>query len=456
MKSMADENASLEMRRSAQGFYRVTELLIHHTLQASRRGLLNNPAFVLTHLQLVHFIITDMGLITRAMAKKLAANNGGSEASGAVSTEGRRSIIDEKDSAVNVDSERDVNEHCISANNRGTENNEVLNSKMHIDSESLATQASASTDPKSGIAARRSRGAKATRAAKPRRAKQATKRKGGSSREISTLVVSGKISPDHDPSATGVRDATHNDGTSKDTSVVAAGQKRRREETGDADTGRDNVSKRAETRRSRRNIQRATIVEAPSVERNLRDSTNSSYEAKANGLDLPATQYSAERRSDATPGLSSAPGPVEVCSGQSQKEKENASAARLMSSPLQGSRPKGTCSQTDFILARTLLSLSRTRIPSRLHNDPGPSGERNETHLPNENPFESIKGHDSAAAPSLSGVQDDVAEAETVPTWEAPQLDPDDFAFLVRRATPCRFEESNVRSEPIIRPAQEE
>ncbi|KAL5480600.1 hypothetical protein ACEPAI_1871 [Sanghuangporus weigelae] len=418
-------------------------------------------AFVLIHLQIVHSIIIDMGLITRAMAKKLAANNGGSEASGAVTADVRRSVNDEKDSAVNVDSERDVNEHCISANNRSTESNEALNPKIHTESEPIATHASPSTDPESGIAGRRSRGAKATRATKPRRTTQATVRKGGSSRAVSTLVVSGKTSPDHDPSAT-VRDATHNNGTSEDTSVVTAGRKRRREETSDADshTSRDNVSKRAETRRSRRNIQRTTIGEEPSVERNLRDSTNSSSEVKANdGLDLPATQYGAERRSDETHSLSSVPGLVEVCSEQFQEEKENASAAHLTSSPLQRSRRKGTYSEIEFVLARTMLALSKPRISSRLRNDTEPSGDRNEAGFPHRNPFESfpsIERHNVTMAPSSPGIHVEVVETETAPTWEARELDSDDFAYLIRRATPYRFEESNMRNEAFARPAQEE
>ncbi|OCB89849.1 hypothetical protein A7U60_g2960 [Sanghuangporus baumii] len=394
-----------------------------------------------------HEVMTndDMGLITRAMAKKLAANNGGSEACGTVTAEVPRTITDAKDSTVNADMERDVNESCISANNTGAESNEVLNPKIYRESEPIATRTPPSTDPKSGTIGH-DRGTKATRATKPRRVRQAIKRKDGSSRGTSTPDVFGnmiaEIPPDHVPSGAEIRNATHNNGASQNTSVVAAGQKRSREETSEADsqTDRDIVSARTTPpRRIRRNTRQGTFVDgAPSVARNLRDSTNSSPETKANDvLNLPASQYGAEHRSDEIPIRNSVSGPAEVCSGQSPREKENVPAARLTSSPLQRSRRKGTCSEREFVLARAMLALSKPRISSRLQNNPGPSGERK----------------DGATALSLPDLPNEAVHA---PTWEAPRLDPDDFAFLVRRTTPYRFEESNMRNEAIIRPAQEE
>ncbi|KAL5501222.1 hypothetical protein ACEPAH_9609 [Sanghuangporus vaninii] len=350
-----------------------------------------------------------MGLITRAMAKRLAANNGGSEIA-----EVRRTVADGKDSAVNVDMERDVNESCISANDRGAESNEVLKSEIHRESESITPCEPPSADPKSGTNGRR-RGTKATRATRPRRIRQPTKRKGGSSRETSAPDVSGNHV-----------DAKNNNGTSEETSKVAIGRKRAREETSDADLQTsDVVSKRTKTRRIHRNIRRSTPVgEAPSVVRNLRDSTNANSEVEVNDvLNLPASQYGVEHIPDEMPVRNSVSGSAAVCSGQSQ-EKENASVARLTSSPLERSRRKGTCSGIEFVLARAMLALSKPRISS---NNTGPSGEKNEAHflLP-------------------------------VEAFQAPRLDPDDFAFLIRRATPYRFEESNMRNEAIIRPAPEE
>ncbi|KAL5521884.1 hypothetical protein ACEPAF_1728 [Sanghuangporus sanghuang] len=254
-----------------------------------------------------------------------------------------------------------------------------------------------------------------------------------------------EIPPDHVPSGTGVHNATYNNGTSQDTSVVAAGQKRRREETSDADshTGRDNVSKRAETRRSRRNIQRTTIGEAPSVECNLRNSTNSSSEVKANdGLDLPATQYGAEHRPDETSNLNSVPGLVPVCCRHSQGQKENAPAERSVSSPPQRSHRKGTCSASEFVGARAILALSKPRVFSKPEHNLEPRKGNNGVHSQTETSHASDHAED--------------VEAETTPTWEARELDPDDFAFLVRRATLYRFEESNTRNEAFTRPTSEE
>ncbi|KAL5521875.1 hypothetical protein ACEPAF_1719 [Sanghuangporus sanghuang] len=392
-----------------------------------------------------------MGVITRAMAKRLAANNGGSEASGTINAEVRRTVTDGKDSAVNVDMERDVNESCTSANNTGAGSNEVLKSEIHRESEPIATHASPSTDPKSGTTERR-RGTKATRATRPRRIRQATKRKGGSSRGTSAPDVSGKISPDHG-------DAKHNNGTSEDTSIVTTGRKRGREETSDADlqTGHI-VPTRAKTRRIQRDIRRSPPVgEAPSDARKLLNCTNSSHEVMTNdGHNLPGTQYGAERRSDETPSLSGVPGSIVVCSGQFQEEKENASAERLTSNPLPRSHRKGTCSGTEFILARAMLALSKPRIFSGLQDSSGPDGERNETHIPYENPLEyflSIEYNDGTTALSLPDLHDEAVQA---PTWEAPRLDPDDFAFLIRRATPYRFKESNMRNETFTRPTREE
>ncbi|KAL5513885.1 hypothetical protein ACEPAG_2646 [Sanghuangporus baumii] len=402
-----------------------------------------------------------MGLITRAMAKKLAAANTDSPGSGVVTTEQvqPRAVVNEKGTAVNADMERDVNGNCVPPNGKDTETNEVLNHKIRIESGPSHTRPHRPIVP--GSETIRRRGKNATRAIKPRRVTQATEKKGGSSRGTPTPDVSGKILPDHGPSETGMYNADPSHGASENTSTL--GRKRAREETSDADLQMsDVVSKRAKTRRTRRNIGRsAPVGEAPSVARNLRDSTNAipRVEETNDDLILPATQHDAEQVHDEMPILNSVSDPIAVCSGRSQKEKENSSAARLMSSPEQRSRPKGTCSQTDFVLARTLLTLSKPRIPSELHNDPGSSGKRNEAGFSHRNPsesFASIERHDGATAPSLPDVHAGVVEAETAPVWKARELDPDDFAFLVRRATPCRFEESNVRSEPIIRPAQEE
>ncbi|KAL5513894.1 hypothetical protein ACEPAG_2655 [Sanghuangporus baumii] len=404
-----------------------------------------------------------MGLITRAMAKKLAANNPGSGALKTVTAVPRRSVSDEKDSAVNVDSERDVNGNCVPPNGRDIETNEVLKSKIYKESESIATCSPPSTDPKSGTNNRRRRGTKATCTTKPRRVTQATKRKGGSSRETLTPDVSGKILPDHGPPKVGGHDAKVKRGTSETTSKVATGRKRGREEISDADlqTG-DVVSKRAKTRRIHRSIRRSTPVgEAPSVARNLRDSTNANpgVDEANDVLSLPATQHGAEQRHDEMPNLNSVSDSAAVCSGQSQKENVNAPAARLTSSPLPSSRRKGTCSATEFVLARTMLAMSKSRNSSALRNDTEPSGDRNEAGFPHRNPSESFPStgrRDGATAQHLPGDHAEAVESEATPTWEARELDPDDFAFLLRRAMPYRFEESNMRNEAFARPTLEE
>ncbi|KAL5501212.1 hypothetical protein ACEPAH_9599 [Sanghuangporus vaninii] len=390
-----------------------------------------------------------MGLITRAMAKKLAAINGGSEASGTVAAEIRRTVANGKDSAVNIDTERDVNERSISANDRGAESNEVLNPKIYIESEPIPTRTPPSTDPKPGTV-KHGRGTRATRATKPRRVRQATKRKGGSSLEGSTPDASGKISPDH-------VDAKHNNGTSQDTSIVAAGRKRRREETSEADshTDRDIVSARPR-RRIRRNTRQSTLVEqAPSVARNFRDSTNSSPEAKTNdGLDSPETRYGAVHASDAVPGI------VPVCSSYFQGEKENAPVERSASSPPQRSHRKGTCSAREFVGARAILALSKPRVFSKPEHNLEPRKGSNRAHSQTEmshaSPFEPSLSNEGTGTPSFPGDHAEAVEAETAPTWEARELDPDDFAFLVRRVTPYRFEESNMRNEAFTRPVPEE
>ncbi|KAL5480591.1 hypothetical protein ACEPAI_1862 [Sanghuangporus weigelae] len=394
-----------------------------------------------------------MALITRAMAKRLAANNA-SSGSAAVATDKGRTILIENDTTVNADEERDDNGSCVSANGRDTGSSEIPMPNISIESESNATRPPHPphpTVPKAGTTGR-GRGTKSTRATKPRRVRQTTRRNGGSSRGGSTPDLSGKSSPDQG-------DAKYNDGTSDDTSKVTTGRKRGREETSDADLQAGHiVPTRAKTRRIHRDIRRSSPVgEAPLDARKLLNCTNSSPEVMTNdGLNLPDTQYGAERRSDETPSLSGVPGSVVVCSGQFPVEKENAPAERLTVSPLHRSHRKGTCSGREFVSARTMLALSKPRIFAGLQNNSGSGGERNEARFPHEDPFKSlpsVEWNDGATAPSLLDLPVEAAQAST---WEAPRLDPDDFAFLLRRATPCRFEESNVRSEAIIRPAQEE
>ncbi|KAL5521876.1 hypothetical protein ACEPAF_1720 [Sanghuangporus sanghuang] len=375
-----------------------------------------------------------MGLITRALAKKLGANTG-SPGSGVVTTERVqvRTVDNEKGMAVNANTERDVNGNCVSPNGRESETNEVLNSEIRRESEPSHTRPHHPTVP--GWGTTRRRGKKVKSATNPRRVTQPTERKGGSSR--GTLTPD--ISPDHGPSKVGVHDAKDKHGTSENTSIVETGRKRGREETSDADlqTG-DNIPTRTKIRRIHQNIRRSTSLdEAPSVGCNLPDSTNANSEVEVNDvLILPASQYGVEHIPDEMPIHNSVSGSAAVCSGQS-REKENASVARLTSSPLQRSRRKGTRSEREFVLAWAMLALSKPRISSRLQNNPGPSGERK----------------DGATALSLPDLPNEAVHA---PTWEAPRLDPDDFAFLVRRTTPYRFEESNMRNEAIIRPAQEE
>ncbi|KAL5501213.1 hypothetical protein ACEPAH_9600 [Sanghuangporus vaninii] len=387
-----------------------------------------------------------MGLITRAMVKKLAAINGGFEASGTITMEEPRTVTDANDSTVNADMERDVNESCISANNRGAESNEVLIPQIHTESESIATRTPPSTDPKSGTIGR-GRDIKATlECDKPRRVRQATKRKGDSSRGTSTPDLSGnmiaEIPPNHVPSGAEVRNATHNNGTSQDTSAVAAGQKRRREETSEADshTDRDIVPARTTPLRCiRRNTRQSTFVdEAPSVARNFRDSTNSSPEAKTNdGLDLPETRYGTVHASDETP-LNTVPGIVPVCSSYFQGEKKNSPTEHSVSSPPQRSHRKGTCSAREFVGARAILALSKPRVFSKPEHNLEPRKGSNRAHSQTE------ISHASPFEPSLSNER------------EARELDPDDFAFPVRRATSYRFEESKMRNEAFTRPTSEE
>ncbi|KAL5513898.1 hypothetical protein ACEPAG_2659 [Sanghuangporus baumii] len=384
-----------------------------------------------------------MALITRAMAKKLAASNASSEPTRTVTTEVKRNVTDRKDSAVNADTERDVNEHCVSANDRGAESNEVLIPKIFTESESIATRTPPYTDPKSGTFGR-GRGTKATRATKPRRVRQTTRRKGGSSRGGSTPDVSGnmiaEIPPDNVPSGTGPRNAKVNNGIPKDTSIVAASRKRKREETSDAgsQTDRDIVSPRtAPRRRIRRNTRQNTFVdETPSVARNLRDSTNSSPEAKTNaGLDLPETPYCAVYGSEKAP-LNNVPGIDPVCSSYFKGEKENGPTEGSVSSPPPRSIRKGTCSAGEFVGARTILALSKERVFAKPEHSLEPRKKSNGTHP--------ARDHGEAVG------------AKETPTWEARALDPDDFAFLLRRAMPYRFEESCVRNEAFTRPTPEE
>ncbi|OCB89860.1 hypothetical protein A7U60_g2971 [Sanghuangporus baumii] len=103
-----------------------------------------------------------------------------------------------------------------------------------------------------------------------------------------------------------------------------------------------------------------------------------------------------------------------------------------------------------------MLALSKPRIFSGLQDNSGPNGGRNETHFPHENPFKSFlstEHNDGATALPLPDLPDEAVQART---WEAPRLDPDDFAFLIRRATPYRFEESNMRNEAFTRPTPQE
>ncbi|OCB90268.1 hypothetical protein A7U60_g2558 [Sanghuangporus baumii] len=74
-----------------------------------------------------------MGLIIRAMAKKLAANNSGSEVSKSVTEDEGLNVVDRKNTAVNVDTERGVSGNRVSANEGDMEANEVLNPKIHIE-----------------------------------------------------------------------------------------------------------------------------------------------------------------------------------------------------------------------------------------------------------------------------------------------------------------------------------
>ncbi|KAL5513899.1 hypothetical protein ACEPAG_2660 [Sanghuangporus baumii] len=393
--------------------------------------------------------------------------------SGVVTTEQVqvRTVANEKGTTVNADMERDVNGYCVSAKSRDAETNEVLKSEISKESEPSHTRPHHPTVPGSGTTRRR--GKKTTRVTKPRRITQATERKGGSNRGTSTAHVSGKILPDHGPSKMGVNNAKNKRGTSENTNMVATGRKRGREQMSDADlqTG-DVASKRTKTWRIHRNIRRSTPVgEAPSVARNLRDSTNANpgVEETKDVLILPATQHGAEQRLDELPILDSVSDPAAVCSRQSQKEKENSSAARLTSSPVQHSRRKGTCSDIVFVLALDMLELSKPRIFARLQNNSGPGGERKQSgcdlsrrnpqlsslRVPRESRTESVRRAERRCN-TASLLSDLPVEAARASTWEVPRLDPDDFAFLVRRATPYRFEESYVRNEALTRPTPEE
>ncbi|KAL5480592.1 hypothetical protein ACEPAI_1863 [Sanghuangporus weigelae] len=391
-----------------------------------------------------------MALITRAMAKKLAANNA-SSGSSAVAVDKGRTIPSEKDTTVNADEERDDNGSCVSANGMNTGTSEIPMPNIDIKSESVHTRPPHPTG--------RGRGTKATRVTKPRRDRQATRRKGGSSRCGSTPDVSGNmiadIPPDHVSSGTGPRNAKVNNGISEDTSIVATGRKRKREETSDAESqlGRDNVSTRTTPRRRiRRNTRQNTFVdETPSVARNLRDSTNSSPEAKTNaGLDLPETPYCTVHGSDEAP-LNNVPGIDPVCSCHFQGEKENTPAEGSPSSPPPRSIRKGACSAGEFVGARTILALSKQRVFSKPEHSLQPrkksNGAHSQTETSHASPFEFSLSNERAGASSVPGDHAEVVEIETAPIWVARELDPNDFAFLVRRATPYRFEESYVRNE---------
>ncbi|KAL5480589.1 hypothetical protein ACEPAI_1860 [Sanghuangporus weigelae] len=407
-----------------------------------------------------------MALMTRAMAKRLAANNA-SSGSAAVATDKGRTILIENDTTVNADEERDDNGSCVSANGRDTGSSETPMPNIHKESESIHTRPPHPTVPKVGTTGR-GRGTKSTRVTKPRRVRQATRRKGGSNRGTSAADVSGnmiaEIPLDHVLSGTGPRSAKVNNGIPEGTSIVAAGRKRKREETSDADsqTDRDIVSPRTTPRRRiRRNTRQSTFVdETPSVARNLRDSTNSSPEAKTKvGLDLPETRYGILHGSDEAP-LNNVPGIDPGCSSYFQGEKENAPAEGLVSSPLPRPIRKGTCSAGEFVGARTILALSRERVFSIPEHNLEPRKESNGAHSQTEtshaSPFGLSLSNERVSAPPLPGDHAEAVEAEATPTWEARELDPDDFAFLLRRSMPYRFEESNVRNEAFTRPAQEE
>ncbi|KAL5501211.1 hypothetical protein ACEPAH_9598 [Sanghuangporus vaninii] len=213
-----------------------------------------------------------MGLIMRAMAKKLAADNGVSEVIKSVTADEGCNVVDRKNTAVNVDTVRDVSGNRISANGGDTEANEVLNPEIHIESEPIHTRPPHSTNPESSTTTH-GRGKKAI-----------CSTQSSSNHEPSISRLTEPLSS-KSKSSTWIHSTNNSGDTLKDTGIATMEQKRGREETYVVDSQTvEGTSPNAQRIRRKG----TTANEASSHGSNLREPIKSCRKVKADGgLSMP-------------------------------------------------------------------------------------------------------------------------------------------------------------------------